>query len=100
MEHMTDYFSPIVFQPQGAAHMDCSNVIAGLWMPRVVQPALEDGAVYQPFRTLALWKELEWSEEDGTTKIAMCEECTALKRQEWDEESRTIWRLMDDWIKG
>lgn len=97
MEHISDHFSPILFQPASASHMACTEVLAGSWMDRVVQPALSDGWVFRPFEALNTIKGMDWA-GSGNEGDAVCEACMAEKRAEWDEEAMRIWKMMDTWI--
>ncbi|KAH8116760.1 hypothetical protein DFH11DRAFT_1505783 [Phellopilus nigrolimitatus] len=101
MTLVSDHFSPILFQPPGALHMECTDVYAGLWMERAVQPAFDGDGMANPFATLRRLRELDWKREvdaGSGDRTEPCNECLQQKKIEWAEEAETIWRLMDDWV--
>ena len=93
MTCLIDHFTPILFTPPATPHIPCTDVFADMWMSFVIQPGLENDAVYKPLETLQRMKDIDWAQE------GLCQLCVEDKRQEWTEEQRNIWNLMDKWIK-
>lgn len=93
MTRFIEHFTPILFTPAVAAHMACTDVFADTWMQLVIQPALNDDGVYKPLETLERMKSIDWAKE------GLCPSCVVEKREEWSEEQRTVWRLMDSWLE-
>ncbi|KAF9538580.1 hypothetical protein CPC08DRAFT_824620 [Agrocybe pediades] len=92
MTKVIDHFTPILFTPAATRHMECTDVFARLWMPLVIQPALEDDGVYKPLETLQRIKEIDWAGH------GLCTSCVVEKREEWTDEQKTVWDLMDRWL--
>ncbi|PAV23949.1 hypothetical protein PNOK_0101700 [Pyrrhoderma noxium] len=63
MSNLSEHFSPTLFQPPAALHMECTDVYAGLWMERAVQPAFTDNGTANPFFTLKRLSGLDWKRE-------------------------------------
>ncbi|KAF8902802.1 hypothetical protein CPB84DRAFT_1775476 [Gymnopilus junonius] len=93
MNHLIAHFTPILFTPAATPHMACTDVFAETWMPLVIQPALEDDGVYKPLETLQRMKEIDWAHH------GLCQSCIVGKREEWTDEQRTVWNLMDTWLE-
>jgi hypothetical protein len=93
MAHLIDYFTPLLFTPAATPHMACTDVFADKWMPLVIQPALEDDGVYKPLETLEQMRGVDWAKE------GLCESCVREKLEEWREEQRKVWRLIDEWLR-
>ncbi|KAH9484567.1 hypothetical protein JR316_0004049 [Psilocybe cubensis] len=93
MNRLIDHFTPILFTPPATSHMECTDVFAETWMPLVIQPAIENDGVYKPLETLQRNKEIDW------VKRGMCASCVAEKVEEWSEEQRSIWKMMDEWLE-
>ena len=72
--------------------MACTDVFADTWMKLVIQPALDNDGVYKPLETLERMKSIDWDQE------GLCPSCVMEKREEWSEEQRTVWKLMDSWL--
>ncbi|KAI5121384.1 hypothetical protein M0805_001197 [Coniferiporia weirii] len=102
MTKIAEYFSSILFQPPAALHMECTDVYASLWMERAVQPAISENGTANPFATLRRLRSLDWRRETSVNGglPEPCEECLKQKRDEWEEEALTIWKLMDAWLKA
>ncbi|PPQ64808.1 hypothetical protein CVT26_002640 [Gymnopilus dilepis] len=94
MNRLITHFTPILFTPAATPHMACTDVFAETWMPLVIQPAIADDGVYKPLETLQRMKEIDWA------KHGLCESCVVEKREEWTEEQRTVWNLMDTWLES
>ncbi|KAF8163790.1 hypothetical protein B0H34DRAFT_781365 [Crassisporium funariophilum] len=92
MFRFIEHFTPILFTPAATPHMACTDVFADTWMTLVIQPALNDDGVYKPLETLERMKSIDWGNE------GLCSSCVAEKREEWSEEQRNLWRLMDSWL--
>ncbi|KAG7089264.1 hypothetical protein E1B28_010962 [Marasmius oreades] len=92
MPRLIDQFSPVIFTPPPTSHMECTDIIADRWMTLVITPALRDGGTGKPLDFLETMKGLEWERE------GVCKDCVADKRDEWMEEQRKIWELLDGWI--
>lgn len=92
MNNLISHFTPILFTAPAASHMECTDVFAGNWMSNVIQPAIDTDGVYRPLETLQRIKEIDWE------KLGLCSSCVAEKKQEWSEEQRSIWNLMDSWL--
>ncbi|KAL0574152.1 hypothetical protein V5O48_007815 [Marasmius crinis-equi] len=92
MPRLIDQFTPIIFTPPPTSHMECTDIVADRWMSLVITPALEDGGTGKPLEVLHAMKGLEWEKE------GVCTDCARDKKDEWTEEQRTIWRLLDGWI--
>ncbi|KAK1236377.1 hypothetical protein PQX77_000361 [Marasmius sp. AFHP31] len=92
MPRLIDQFTPIIFTPPPTSHMECTDIVADRWMSLVIAPALEGGGTGKPLEVLDAMKALNWEKE------GVCGDCTRDKRDEWTEEQRTIWRLLDGWI--
>lgn len=92
MTELINHFTPILFTPAATPHMACTDVFADVWMPLVIQPALEDDGVYKPLETLERIRNVDWR------KHGLCEDCVKEKREEWREEQENIWKLMDGWL--
>ena len=92
MTRLIEHFTPILFTPAATPHMECTDVFADTWMPLVIQPALNDDGVYKPLETLERMKSIDWGKE------GLCPSCVVEKREEWSEEQRVVWRLMDNWL--
>ncbi|PPQ91353.1 hypothetical protein CVT25_004120 [Psilocybe cyanescens] len=93
MNRLIAHFTPILFTPPATAHMECTDVFAETWMALVIQLAIENDGVYKPLETLQRIKEIDWAQH------SMCVSCIAEKIEEWSEEQRSIWRLMDEWLE-
>jgi hypothetical protein len=93
MARFIEHFTPILFTPAATPHMACTDVFADTWMKLVIQPALDNDGVYKPLETLERMKNIEWDKE------GLCLSCVLEKREEWSEEQRTVWRLMDSWVE-
>ncbi|TDL21472.1 hypothetical protein BD410DRAFT_789578 [Rickenella mellea] len=93
MHIIINHFTPMLFQPQTAGHMQCTDVLADRWMPLVVQPALANDGVYKPLETLRSMANIDWANE------GLCESCISEKRKEWKEDAIDIWDRMDEWIE-
>jgi hypothetical protein len=93
MTCIIDHFTPILFTPPATPHISCTDVFADMWMPLVIQPGLENDAVYKPLETLQRMKDTDW------TKEGLCQSCVKDKHGEWTDEQRNIWNLMDEWLK-
>ena len=93
MTRFIEYFTPILFTPAATPHMACTDVFADTWMELVIQPALDNDGVYKPLETLDRMKSIDWNKE------GLCPSCVVEKREEWSEEQRTVWRLMDSWLE-
>lgn len=87
-----DHFTPVLFTPAVTPHMGCTDVFAETWMPLVIQPALQDDEVYKPLETLERIKAIDWAAH------GLCASCIVEKREEWTQEQRTVWRMMDGWL--
>jgi len=61
-------------------------------MSLVIQPAIEDDGVYKPLETLQRMKEIDWA------SYGLCASCVVEKEEEWTDEQRRVWELMDEWI--
>jgi len=94
MNQIINHFTPILFTPSATRHMECTDVFAETWMPLVIQPALEDDGVYKPLESLQRIKEIDWASH------GLCASCVVEKRDEWTEEQRTVWNLMDIWLES
>ena len=93
MTRFIEHFTPILFTPAATPHMACTDVFADTWMRLVIQPALDNDGVYKPLETLERMKSIKWNKE------GLCPSCVVEKREEWSEEQRTVWRLMDSWLE-
>lgn len=93
MTRLIEHFTPILFTPAATPHMACTDVFASTWMQLVIQPALDNDEVYKPLETLERMKSIDWDKE------GLCPSCVVEKREEWSEEQRTVWRLMDTWLE-
>ena len=93
MTRFIEHFTPILFTPAATPHMACTDVFADTWMQLVIQPALDNDGVYKPLETLERMKSINWNKE------GLCPSCVMEKREEWSEEQRTVWRLMDSWLE-
>ena len=93
MTRFIEHFTPILFTPPATLHMACTDVFADTWMKLVIQPALDNDGVYKPLETLDRMKSIDWEKE------GLCPSCVVEKREEWSEEQRTVWRLMDGWLE-
>ena len=93
MTRFIEHFTPILFTPAATPHMACTDVFADTWMPLVIQPALDNDGVYKPLETLERMKSIDWA------KKGLCLSCVLEKREEWTEAQRTVWRLIDGWLK-
>jgi hypothetical protein len=93
MTRFIEHFTPILFTPPATPHMECTNVFADTWMQLVIQPALDNDGVYKPLETLERMKSIDWDNE------GLCPSCVMEKGEEWSEEQRTVWRLMDSWLE-
>ena len=93
MTRFIEHFTPILFTPAATPHMACTDVFADSWMRLVIQPALNDNGVYKPLETLERMKSIDWAKE------GLCPSCVVEKREEWTEEQRTVWSLMDGWLE-
>jgi len=87
-----DHFTPMLFTPAATPHMECTDVFAETWMPLVIQPALQDDGVYKPLETLERIKAIDWAAH------GLCASCIVEKREEWTQQQRTVWRMMDGWL--
>ncbi|KAF9486079.1 hypothetical protein BDN70DRAFT_870594 [Pholiota conissans] len=95
MTRLIENFTPTLFTAPAASHMKCTDAFAGdTWMTLVIQPALENDGVYKPLETLQRIKEIDW-EAHG-----LCPSCVAEKIEEWTQEQRTIWDLIDSWLEN
>ncbi|KAF8171879.1 hypothetical protein BJ912DRAFT_1025103 [Pholiota molesta] len=94
MTRLIEHFTPTLFTAPAASHMTCTDAFAGSWLPLVIQPAIENDGVYKPLETLQRIKEIDW-EAHG-----LCSSCTIEKREEWTEEQRNIWDLIDSWLES
>ncbi|KIM36472.1 hypothetical protein M413DRAFT_290701 [Hebeloma cylindrosporum] len=92
MTRLISHFTPILFTPGATPHMGCTDVFADTWMSLVIQPAIEDDGVYKPIETLQRMKQIDWS------SYGLCDSCVAEKKEEWTDEQRRVWELMDEWI--
>ncbi|KAJ3784501.1 hypothetical protein GGU10DRAFT_388255 [Lentinula aff. detonsa] len=90
--NLISFFTPLLFTPPPTSHMECTDALAGYWMPLVISPAIEDSAMGKPLQTLERMKNVNW------TEYGICEECVRDKREEWTEEQSRVWKLMDEWI--
>ena len=93
MTRFIEHFTPILFTPAATPHMACTDVFADTWMKLVIQPALDNDGVYKPLETLERIKSIDWGKE------GLCPSCVVEKREEWSEEQKTVWRLMDSWLE-
>ncbi|KAK7031173.1 hypothetical protein VNI00_013588 [Paramarasmius palmivorus] len=93
MQRLIDQFTPLLFTPPATSHMACTDIVADRWMPLVIAPALSEGGTGKPLEELERLKNLDWEKE------GVCGSCASDKRDEWTEEQRTIWKLLDGWIK-
>jgi len=94
MSRIIEYFTPILFTPATSSHMDCTNFLAESWMSFVIQPAINDSEVYKPLESLDRIKNIDW------VKHGLCESCAGEKREEWTNEQRTIWKMIDSWLEA
>jgi hypothetical protein len=92
MDALIAHFTPILFTPPAASHMECTDIFADQWMPQVIQPALENAGMHRPIETLELVKGVDWK------SLGLCEQCVKEKTEEWTEEQRNVWRMVDDWM--
>ncbi len=92
MTCIIDHFTPVLFTPAATRHMDCTDVFAETWMPLVIQPGIQDDGVYKPLETLERIKTIDWA------AYGLCASCVMEKREEWTQEQRTVWRMMDSWL--
>lgn len=92
MTRFIEHFTPILFTPAATSHMECTDVFADTWMPLVIQHAINNDGVYKPLETLERIKSIDWAKE------GLCPSCVVEKREEWSEEQRIVWRLMDSWL--
>lgn len=92
MTRLISHFTPILFTPGATPHMECTDVFADTWMSLVIQPAIEDDGVYKPLETLQRMKEIDWA------SYGLCASCVVEKKEEWTDEQRRVWELMDGWI--
>jgi hypothetical protein len=92
MTSIIEYFTPILFTPAVGRHMSCTDIFADSWMVLVIQPALENDAVYKPLETLHYISKLDWAAH------GICDPCLREKRQEWRAEQEAIWSRIDDWL--
>ena len=90
--NLISHFTPILFTVATASHMACTDVFAEKWMPLVIGPSLENNGLCRPVETLRDIQRIEWEKE------GLCEECCVEKRQEWEDEIRTVWEKVDTWI--
>lgn len=101
MTHISESFSPTLFQPPPALHMECTDVYADLWMENAVQPAFSDAGISKPFETLARLRKLNWkrdASDHSNGRSEPCDECLDHRRKDWLEEAIAIWNRMDEWI--
>ena len=102
MSNLSEHFSPTLFQPPAALHMECTDVYAGLWMERAVQPAFTDNGTANPFFTLKRLSGLDWKRETdpiGNERSEPCNECQQHMKTEWETEALSIWDTMDTWLE-
>jgi len=92
MTRLISHFTPILFTPGATPHMECTDVFADTWMSLVIQPAIENDGVYKPLETLQRMKEIDWA------NYGLCASCVVEKKEEWTDEQRRVWELMDGWI--
>ncbi|KAF9053335.1 hypothetical protein BJ165DRAFT_1447057 [Panaeolus papilionaceus] len=92
MTKIVEHFTPILFTPAVTPHMECTDVFADTWMALVIQPAIENDGVYKPLETLERIKSIDWAAH------GLCSSCVEEKNEEWTEEQRTVWTLMDKWL--
>ncbi|KAI0784912.1 hypothetical protein C8Q75DRAFT_336400 [Abortiporus biennis] len=92
LDELIAHFTPILFTVATANHMACTDVFAELWMPLVIQPAIENNGLSKPIETLQAIIDMDWSSH------GLCEECVQDKREEWKEEQRVVWNKLGDWI--
>ena len=93
MTRLIEHFTPILFTPAATLHIECTDVFADTWMPLIIQPALDNNGVYKPLETLERMKSIDWAKE------GLCPSCVVEKREEWSEEQRIVWKLMDSWLE-
>lgn len=93
MTRLIEHFTPILFTPAATPHIECTDVFADTWMPLIIQPALDNNGVYKPLETLERMKSIDWAKE------GLCPSCVVEKREEWSEEQRIVWKLMDSWLE-
>ena len=101
MSGLSDGFSPMLFQPPAALHMECTDVYANLWMDRAVGPAFEDRGTADPFKTLRRLRSMDWKREiqaSARERSEPCEECLEHMRQQWSDDAQSIWGMMDNWL--
>ena len=103
MTQLSETFSPTLFQPPAALHMECTDVYATLWMDLAVQPAFADNGTANPFMTIRRLKALSWKRDSegvgvGGERSQPCEECLEHMRQQWNDEAQSMWEMMDSWI--
>jgi hypothetical protein len=53
-----------------------------MWMPLVIQPGLENEAIYKPLELLQQMKDTDW------TKEGLCQLCVKDKHGKWTDEQR------------
>lgn len=94
MSRIVEYFTPILFTVATTSHMECTDVLAETWMPLVIQPAIRDSEMYKPLESLERIKSIDW------VKHGLCASCTGEKREEWTNEQKTFWKLIDTWLKA
>jgi hypothetical protein len=92
MTCLIDHFTPILFTSPATPHIPCTDVFADKWMSLVIQPGLDNNGVYRPLETLHQMKETNWAKE------GLCQSCVRDKHEEWTDEQRNIWDLMDEWL--
>ncbi|PPQ68074.1 hypothetical protein CVT24_002938 [Panaeolus cyanescens] len=92
MTKIVEHFTPILFTPAATPHMECTDVFADTWMKLVIQPAIDDDGVYKPLETLEKMKSIDWAAH------GLCPSCVKEKDEEWTDEQRTVWSLMDKWL--
>ena len=89
VDYLSESFSPTLFQPAAALHMNCTNAIAEQWMDKIITPALDTGGTYKVIETLRKMRDLKWEE------YGVCDECCAAKREEWNCEIKNIWDVLE-----
>ncbi|KAF9457337.1 hypothetical protein BDZ94DRAFT_238102 [Collybia nuda] len=93
MTNLISHFTPTLFTPPATSHMACTDALAGAWMARVIQPALEaGGGVHRPMETLGEWLRVDWERE------GVCGGCALEKRREWVGMRREVWGLVGGWL--
>lgn len=92
LNELVAHFTPILFTVATAGHMACTDVFAEMWMPLVIQPALENSGLCRPLETLQTIIDLDWPTH------GVCEKCVTEKREEWRGEQKVVWDKMDEWL--